>query len=81
MFTNLLKSSKPQSRKKSDHEIFLEELFQGSNKEEKDNRYKSIFKYDSINQYKSIHQFDKLHRQNGYIENGKTGLDEFQLLF
>lgn len=80
MFTNLLKSSKPQSRKKSDHEIFLEELFQGSNKEEKDNRYKSIFKYDSINQYKSIHQFDKLHRQNGYIENEskeQAGLEVF----
>lgn len=72
MFTNILKANKPQTKKKSDHEIFMEELFQGSNKEEKGDKYKSIFKYESINEYKSIHQYDKLHRQNGAVENGKV---------
>jgi len=53
-----MKSNEP--AKKTEHQIFMEELF-GKKEKQKDN-YKSIFEFGSINQYKSIHTYDKLNK-------------------
>lgn len=65
MLTNLFKK-KVETVKKTDHDIFMEELF-GSKNEEK-RKYQSIFKYDSVNKYKSIHTYDKLNSNSTSVE-------------
>lgn len=60
MFTRIFKKYETPV-KKTDHQLFMEELFNGKEQTKKDN-YKSIFQFDSINQYKSIHTYDSLHK-------------------
>jgi hypothetical protein len=60
MFTRMLGRASNEPAKKTEHQIFMEELF-GKKEKQKDN-YKSIFEYNSINQYKSIHTYDKLNQ-------------------
>lgn len=64
-------------KKKTDHELLMDELFNGTTKsDENKDKYKSIHKYETVNQYKSIHtygnkadaQIDNITKQPNTVE-------------
>lgn len=65
MFQKLFSKGSSAS-KKTDHELFMEELFEPKTRK---NNYASIHKYDSVNQYKSIHTYDKKKVKEDTVDN------------